>query len=368
MPEYKFMISGGGTGGHIFPAVAIADELKKRFPDAKFLFVGARDRMEMERVPQAGYHIEGLWISGIQRKLTASNLMFPFKLFSSITRCRSLIRQFKPDVVIGTGGFASGPLLYVASQKNKPCLIQEQNSFPGITNKLLAPRVNSICVAYDKMERFFPEEKIVFTGNPIRSSVHAKVESREDCYKELGLSPDRKTILVLGGSLGARRINQLIENNLDHILKMDVNLLWQTGKLYYDELIGKHGSRQNEQLQIKPFLQNMQGAYAIADVVISRAGAGTLSELAVLQKASLLIPSPNVAEDHQTKNAMALVEKDAALIFRETDPEKELLEKLEQLMDNERRHELEKNILSLAKPRAAQHIVDEVVKLLPNAG
>ncbi len=368
MPEYRFMISGGGTGGHIFPAVAIADELKRRYPKAKFLFVGANDRMEMERVPQAGYHIEGLWISGIQRKLTASNLLFPFKLFSSLARSQGLIRKFKPDVVIGTGGFASGPLLYVASRKNKPCLIQEQNSYPGITNKLLAPRVRRICVAYDKMERFFPKEKIVFTGNPIRSSVHSKVESKQACYEELGLNPNRKTMLVLGGSLGARKINQLIENNLEYILKMNVNLLWQTGKLYYDNLIQKHRSKQNDQLQIKAFLQNMQETYAIADAVISRAGAGTLSELAVLQKATLLIPSPNVAEDHQTKNAMALVEKEAALIFRETDPEKEFRKKLKQLMDDSSRSKLEKNILALAKPDAAEHIADEIVKLLPNAG
>ncbi|MAN02060.1 MAG: undecaprenyldiphospho-muramoylpentapeptide beta-N-acetylglucosaminyltransferase [Owenweeksia sp.] len=367
MPEYQFMISGGGTGGHIFPAVAIADELKKRYPDAQFLFVGARDRMEMERVPQAGYNIEGLWISGIQRKLTASNLLFPFKLFSSITRCQKLIRKFKPDVVIGTGGFASGPLLYVASRKNKPCLIQEQNSFPGITNKLLAPRVNTICVAYDKMERFFPQDKIVFTGNPIRSSVHAPLASKQACYDELGLNPNRKTLLVLGGSLGARKINQLVENNLNAILEMNMNLLWQSGKLYIDELLGKHGSRQNDQLQIKPFLQNMQGAYAIADGVISRAGAGTLSELAVLQKPSLLIPSPNVAEDHQTKNAMALVEKGAALIFRETDPESQLLEKLKLLMDGREQEKLQKNIQALAKPKAAEHIVDEIEKLLPHA-
>ncbi len=368
MPEYRFMISGGGTGGHIFPAVAIADELKRRYPDAQFLFVGAKDRMEMERVPQAGYNIEGLWISGIQRKLTASNLMFPFKLFSSITRCQRLVKKFKPHVVIGTGGFASGPLLYVASRKNKPCLIQEQNSYPGITNKLLASRVNTVCVAYDKMDRFFPQHKIVFTGNPIRSTVHSKLESKQVAYDELGLHPGQKTLLVLGGSLGARKINQLIECNLDRILKMGINLLWQTGKLYYDEIIEKYGSRQNEQLRINAFLNNMQAAYTVADGVISRAGAGTLSELAVLRKASLLIPSPNVAEDHQTKNAMALVEKDAALIFRESDPEHELLARVVELMQAERKKQLEENIGKLAKPRAAEHIADEIEKLLPHAG
>lgn len=366
MPKYKFMISGGGTGGHIFPAIAIADTLKQMHPDAEFLFVGASDRMEMERVPQAGYDIEGLWISGIQRKLTASNLMFPFKLFSSITKCKKLIKKFKPDVVIGTGGFASGPLLYVAAQKGIPTLIQEQNSLPGITNKILAPKVNKICVAYENMQRFFPENKILLTGNPIRETVKNINANRSEAIQKFGLNPSRPTLLVLGGSLGARRINELVGDNLQAILDKGINLLWQTGKLYIDDLKAKFGSQENDQLQIMPFIKNMEDAYA-ADIIISRAGAGTISELAVAKKATMLIPSPNVAEDHQTKNANALAEKGAAILFRESGTNDEFLSQISRLIAE--RPELEKHIEAFALPSAADDIAREVLKLAnKNAG
>lgn len=361
MPKYKFMISGGGTGGHIFPAIAIADKLRELEPESEFLFVGAKDRMEMERVPQAGYPIEGLWISGIQRKLTASNLMFPFKLFSSITKSKKLISKFKPDAVIGTGGFASGPLLYVASSRGIPCLIQEQNSLPGITNKILGSRVQKICVAYDKMERFFPTDKILLTGNPIRKTVQNISTDKARAMKNFGLDASIPSLLVLGGSLGARRINELVANNFDKLLEKNINLLWQTGKLYYDELAEKFAERQDERFKMMPFISNMEDAYT-ADFIISRAGAGTISELAVAQKATLLIPSPNVAEDHQTKNAMALVEKDAALVFKETESDESFINAVDKL--RKRQHELEQNIGNFALPNAAEDIAREVLKML----
>jgi len=360
MPKYRFMISGGGTGGHIFPAIAIADKLKEIHPDAEFLFVGARDRMEMERVPQAGYDIEGLWISGIQRKLTATNLMFPFKLFSSITKCKKLIKKFKPDVVIGTGGFASGPLLYVAAKKGIPTLIQEQNSLPGITNKILASKVNSICVAYDNMESFFPKSKILLTGNPIRSTVKNVNANRSNAIANFNLKPERPTLLILGGSLGARRINEFVGDNLEALLEKGINILWQTGKLYIDELKSKYGASEGDQMQIVPFIKNMEDAYA-ADVVISRAGAGTISELAVAQKATMLIPSPNVAEDHQTKNANALAEKGAAILFRESGSNEEFLGQVSRLIGE--RPELEKHIKEFALPDAADAIAKQVLTL-----
>lgn len=362
MPKYKFMLSGGGTGGHIFPAIAIADALKAKFPDAEFLFVGAKNRMEMQRVPKAGYKIEGLWISGIQRSLNASNLSFPFKLFSSLVKSRKLIKRFKPNVVIGTGGFASGPLLFAAANKKIPCLIQEQNSYPGITNKLLAPKVHKICVAYDNMDRFFPKNKLLKTGNPIRKNLNKASLTRDEALAELGLSNTRKTVLVLGGSLGAKKINELITQHLHAILKLDVNLYWQCGKLYEDELLVEHGHHQNNQFKLSAFISEMPTAYAAADYVISRAGAGTLSELAVVKKACLLIPSPNVAEDHQTKNAQALVEVGAALMHRESAPN--FMEKLRELLNDEIAQGLSTNIKALALPNAAEAIANEVEQLI----
>ncbi len=356
------MLSGGGTGGHIFPAIAIADALKKRFPDAEFLFVGAKDRMEMQRVPSAGYNIEGLWISGIQRKLTPGNLSFPFKLFSSLVKSRKLIRKFKPDVVIGTGGFASGPLLFAAANRKIPCVIQEQNSFPGITNKILAPKVQKICVAYDGMERFFAKDKILKTGNPIRDTLRDISVTKADAVKSLGLSTERQTLLILGGSLGARKINQLIAQHLEEILAMNINVFWQCGKLYENALLQQFGAKQNDQFKISAFIQDMPAAYQAADFVISRAGAGTLSELAVVKKAALLIPSPNVAEDHQTKNAQALAEVDAALMHKESEPD--FMPKLQLLFTPHSAKRLEQNIAKLALPNAAETIADEVIKLI----
>jgi UDP-N-acetylglucosamine--N-acetylmuramyl-(pentapeptide) pyrophosphoryl-undecaprenol N-acetylglucosamine transferase len=355
-------LSGGGTGGHIYPAIAIANELKSRFPDAEFLFVGALDKMEMEKVPEAGYKIEGLWISGIQRKLTLKNLAFPFKLIISLIRSRKILKTFKPNVAIGTGGFASGPLLQVAALRNIPSLIQEQNSYPGITNKLLGKKVDKICVAYDGLERFFPKEKIVKTGNPIRQDlleIDNKSIKAKDIFK---LKHGKHTLLVLGGSLGSRRINQLIENELEFFQTQNVEVIWQCGKLYYQEY--KFYNNQ-EDVQVHPFLNNMDFAYAASDIIISRAGAGSVSELCVVGKPVIFIPSPNVAEDHQTKNAMAIVEKNAALMIKEADLEIDFENMFSQLVNNlERRKELSENIKELALVNATKDIADEVEKLL----
>ncbi|TBV27866.1 undecaprenyldiphospho-muramoylpentapeptide beta-N-acetylglucosaminyltransferase [Meridianimaribacter sp. CL38] len=362
MSNYKIILSGGGTGGHIYPAIAIANELKSRFPDAEFLFVGAMDRMEMEKVPQAGYEIEGLWISGIQRKLTLKNLAFPFKLITSLLRSRKIVKTFKPDVVIGTGGFASGPLLKVATLKRIPSLIQEQNSYPGITNKLLAKSVDKICVAYDGLERFFPKSKLIKTGNPIRQdllSVDGKAIEAKDTFK---LRHGKHTLLVLGGSLGSKRINELIEKELEFIQTQNVQVIWQCGKLYYDAY-----KRYNnmEDVQVYPFLNNMDMAYAASDVIISRAGASSVSELCVVGKPVIFIPSPNVAEDHQTKNAMAVVEKDAAILIKESDLDVDFENKFSQLVNSvERQNELGTNIKKLALVNATKDIANEVEKLL----
>lgn len=367
MAKLRFMISGGGTGGHIFPAIAIADELKKRHPEAEFLFVGAKDKMEMEKVPQAGYEIRGLWISGIQRSLSAKNLSFPFKLLSSLWKSYFLVRDFKPDAVIGTGGFASGPILYMASRKGIPCLIQEQNSYPGITNKLLAARVEKICVAYDRMKRFFPKEKIVLSGNPLRAGLEKSLPATAEKKEMMGLDPSKTTLLILGGSLGARRINQLISESIEDFKALNINLVWQCGKLYFEELKAKHSSLP-QHFKLQAFIADMQKAYSAADIVISRAGANTLSELAAVGKASILIPSPNVAEDHQTKNAQALCSHDAALLFEEKGDAKALVDMVRTLVqDPSRTHSLERNISKLALPHAAEIIADEIDQIVQNA-
>lgn len=360
--NYKIILSGGGTGGHIYPAIAIANELKSRFPNAEFLFVGALNKMEMEKVPEAGYTIEGLWISGIQRKLTLKNLVFPLKLIVSLLRSRKILKTFKPDVVIGTGGFASGPLLQMAAIKNIPSLIQEQNSYPGITNKLLSKKVDKICVAYDGLERFFPKEKIIKTGNPIRQDL-LKIEEKTIKAKDtFGLRHGKHTLLVLGGSLGARRINELIEKELEFFQTQNVQVIWQCGKLYYQEY--KIYNNQ-EDVQVHPFLNNMDYAYAASDIIISRAGAGSVSELCVVGKPVIFIPSPNVAEDHQTKNAMAIVEKDAAMLIKESDLEVDFENKFSQLVNSiDRRKELGNNIKKLALANATKDIAVEVEKLL----
>lgn len=359
---YKIILSGGGTGGHIYPAIAIANELKSRFPNAEFLFVGAKDRMEMEKVPQAGYKIKGLWITGIQRQLTFRNLMFPLKLISSLWNARKIIKAFKPDVAIGTGGFASGPVLQMAALKNVPYLIQEQNSFPGITNKMLAKKAQKICVAYDGLERFFPKDKIIKTGNPVRESLLNIVSKTAEAQTFFNLKLGKKTLLVLGGSLGSRRINQLIESKLDFLNTQNVQIIWQCGKLYFSQY-KIYGNTKN--VQVFEFLNNMDFAYAAADIVISRAGASSVSELCIVGKPVIFIPSPNVAEDHQTKNAMAIVSKDAAIIIKEEDLDADFENKFSQLITSlEKQKILSENIKKLALVNATNQIVDEVEKLL----
>lgn len=355
------IISGGGTGGHIYPAIAIANEVKLRFPEAKILFVGAKDKMEMEKVPQAGYEIEGLWISGIQRKLTLKNLLFPIKLISSLWKARNIIRKFKPDVVVGTGGFASGPTLMVANKRGIPTVVQEQNSFPGITNKLLSKKANKICVAYDNLERFFPKDKIIKTGNPVRQDLLLVHSKREEGVEFFELDKEKKTVLVIGGSLGARRINQLIELELEFLKGQEVQIIWQCGKLYYEEY-KEYNTESN--VQVHPFLNRMDLAYAAADFIISRSGASSVSELCIVGKPTIFIPSPNVAEDHQTKNAKAIVDKHGALMLKESelDTFSVVFETL--LKDEGKQESLSENIKELALPNATGHIVDEIEGLV----
>ena len=362
MKAYKIILSGGGTGGHIYPAIAIADELKSRFPESEFLFVGAKDKMEMQKVPQSGYPIIGLWIAGIQRRLTFKNLLFPIKLVVSLFSSMAIINRFKPNVVIGTGGFASGPLLQVATMKGLPTLIQEQNSFPGITNKLLSKKVTKICVAYKGLERFFPKEKLIVTGNPVRQDVLNLDHKSEEARSFFNLDPAKKTLLILGGSLGARRINQLVESELEYFKDLGIQLIWQCGKLYAKDY-SNYSS--NDAVQVHTFLNRMDLAYAAADIVISRAGASSVSELCVVGKPVIFIPSPNVSEDHQTKNALAVSEKQAALLIREQDLDSNFEMQFSELIaSNSKQLLLSTNIKKLALKEATQSIVDEVEKLL----
>jgi len=361
----KVILSGGGTGGHIYPALAIANEIKSRFPNATILFVGAKDRMEMEKVPQAGFDIKGLWISGIQRKITVNNLLFPFKLISSLLKAFSIIKQFKPDVVIGTGGFASGPTLFIAAKNKIPTLIQEQNSFPGITNKLLSKNADKICVAYDNMDRFFPVDKIIKTGNPVRQDLIETEDKKENAQDFFNLDKSKKTLLVLGGSLGARAINQLIEKELHWLVEnQNMQIIWQTGKFYFEEY-KEYDKYKN--VQTYAFLNNMDLAFAAADIIISRAGAGSISELCIVGKPTIFIPSPNVAEDHQTKNALAIVNHNAAIMIKESELERFQvvfgnLNKSKSTQDN-----LSKNIKALALPNATNVIVNQIEELLKNS-
>lgn len=362
MKQYKFILSGGGTGGHIYPAIAIANELKSRFPDAEFLFVGAKDKMEMQKVPQAGYKIIGLWIAGLQRRFTFDNTLFPIKLISSLLKSRAIIKQFKPDVVIGTGGFASGPLLEVAALSGIPTLIQEQNSFPGITNKLLSKRANKICVAYENLQRFFPNEKMILTGNPVRQDLIDIDSKREEAVRYFDLDANKKTLLVLGGSLGARRVNQLIAKEILTFSANNVQVIWQCGKLYFEDY--KH-FEENENIQIHSFIDRMDLVYAAADIVISRAGASSVSELCIVGKPVIFIPSPNVAEDHQTKNAQAVVDKKGAILLKESQLDAQFSVVFEALLnDPEKQKELSENIKHLALPEATKQIVDEIIKLI----
>ena len=361
MRPYNFIISGGGTGGHIYPAVAIANELKLRYPDAKFLFVGANDRMEMEKIPQSGYQIKGLWISGLQRSFSLDNLLFPFKLISSLWESKKIVKSFKPDLAIGTGGYASAPLLKIASSKGIPCVIQEQNSYAGLTNKWLSKNVKKICVAYEQMERYFPADKLCFTGNPVRQDLIDISDKKEQAISHFNLDNTKKTVLILGGSLGAQRINRLISNHLNYFLKLDVQILWQCGSYYYEIYRGI----KNDFVQVHSFLNRMDLAYAASDYIISRAGALSVSELCLVGKPVIFIPSPNVSEDHQTKNATSVSAKNAAILIKEEDLEKQFKKQFNQLINSENlQSELSKNIKSLAKPNATKDIVEEIEKLL----
>ena len=362
MNKKKFILSGGGTGGHIYPAVAIANELKSRFPDSEILFVGASDKMEMQKVPQAGYKIIGLWIAGIQRRLTLDNAMFPLKLISSLWKSRKIVKDFKPDVVIGTGGFASGPLLKAAAGMGIPTVIQEQNSYPGITNKWLAGKAKKICVAYEGLERFFPASKIILTGNPVRQDIIGVKERKEEAIRYFGLDPNKKTLLVLGGSLGSRRINQLLAKELTWLLAQNVQVIWQCGKFYFEEY--RHlGDK--EDVKVLSFIDRMDLVYAAADVVISRSGASSVSELCIVGKPVIFIPSPNVAEDHQTKNAHAIVDKGGALMLKEAQLDTQFQPVFQDLITNtEKQQRLGENIKKLAKVNATKDIVDEIVKLI----
>lgn len=359
----KVIISGGGTGGHIYPAIAIANELMNRFPDAGILFVGAEGRMEMEKVPKAGFKIVGLPIAGIQRKFDLKNLLLPYKVLKSIFLARKIIKGFKPDFVVGVGGYASGPVLWAANNLNIPTLIQEQNSFAGLTNKILAKKVSRICVAYDGMSKYFPAEKIRITGNPVRQDIVDVSGKRAQALEFFKLDSNKKTILVIGGSLGARTINESIGEGLDKIDLTSYNLIWQTGKFYADK--AKEIAKGKAGVFVSEFIYEMDLAYALADVVVSRAGALSVSELSLAGKPTVFVPSPNVSEDHQTKNAMALVSKDAALIVKDVDSRNQLVDVLNQLLaDIAKQQLLSENIKKMAKPFATKEIVDQLEKLI----
>ena len=361
----RIIISGGGTGGHIFPAIAIANALKNIDPAIEILFVGANARMEMDKVPAAGYKIIGLDIQGIQRNSVWKNVMFPVKLINSVRKALKIIRDFKPDAAVGVGGYASGPLLYAASLKNIPYLIQEQNSYAGITNKWLGKNAQKICVAFDGMGQFFPVDKIIKTGNPIRRDAVNVAGKHMQALELFKLSAFKKTILITGGSLGARTLNSSILAGLDKIIAADVQIIWQTGKFYYKQIIEKLGEDHHPDIKIREFLSRMDLAYAAADIIISRAGAGTIAELCMVKKPVILVPSPNVAEDHQTKNALALVEEEAAIFLADRDAEAKLVDRaLELLNDRDLQKKLGTNIGKLAMPDADEVIARELLKII----
>ncbi len=362
MSELRVIISGGGTGGHIFPAIAIANAIKKKNPSAEILFVGANGRMEMEKVPQAGYKIQGLNIAGFQRGSIVKNLSLPFKLAGSLLSAYNIIRIFKPHVAIGVGGYASAPLLRAASFAGVPTVIQEQNSFAGITNKILSKNAKVICTAYVGMEKAFPKEKIVLTGNPVLAEIANMNCTRHEAIKYFGLDERKKTILIIGGSLGARTLNQSVEVAIERIKESDCQILWQTGKMYFDECAKIAEGVPN--LHEKMFIDKMDCAYACADVIISRAGALSISELQLVGKPIILVPSPNVAEDHQTHNALALVNKKAALLIKDDEAKLNLIGAAFDLLKNEPlQKELSANIKQMAIPNAAERIVEEILKV-----
>lgn len=358
------MISGGGTGGHIYPAISIAQALKEILQEVDILFVGAKGKMEMKKVPEAGFEIEGLWISGIQRSLSADNLMFPLKLCSSLLGASRLIKRFKPDVVVGVGGYASGPLLYVAGRKGIPTLIQEQNSYAGLTNKWLAKSVTTICVAHDGMEKYFPKQKLVVTGNPVRKTIKLNANRRSEAYRHFELDKAKPTILLIGGSLGARTLNESMLAGLKKLIEKDVQVIWQCGGFYFEEMKGR-ASDYLDQVVLRDFIVQMDFAYEVADVVISRAGALSIAELMLTSKAAILVPSPNVAEDHQTINAQALVDHDAAEMIKDNEATDQLIDAALALLANEeRRKQLADNIHGMAHEDAAVDIANEVLKLI----
>jgi len=364
MKPLKIILSGGGTGGHIFPAVAIANEIKKLVPNAEILFVGALGKMEMEKVPNAGYTIIGIPIAGIQRKLTMAHLKLPFLIIRSLLKTRKIIKDFKPDVVVGTGGYASGPLLRAAVNKGIPALLQEQNSYAGLTNKILSKKASKICVAYEGMEKFFPKDKILLTGNPVRQDIYDTKQKRTEALAFFKLSANKKTILVIGGSLGARTINEALGNSLQKLVDQNIQLIWQTGKTYYQTALEQAKSFSNDAVYPLEFISRMDLAYAAADIVISRAGASSVSELCNIGMPSILVPSPNVAEDHQTKNAMALVNKNAAILIKDNEANSTLIQTAVALLNN-KAHQvtLTNNISQMAFHNSANVIALEVLKL-----
>ena len=359
MKPSKYIISGGGTGGHIYPAIAIADELKAQNPSAQIVFVGASGKMEMEKVPQAGYNIHGIWISGLQRKQLWRNILFPLKLGISLLQSLLIWVRYRPDVLIGTGGFASGPMLFMGNLMGSKTLLQEQNSYPGITNKLLAKKANSIAVAYPGMERFFPKGKISYTGNPLRSSLLQIEGLKDQALKHFALSGNRKQLVILGGSLGAQRINELVATQLELFNSLDLDVIWQCGKLYFD----RYQHLATDRIKMYPFIKEMNLLYSVADIIISRAGAASVSELCLVGKTTLLIPSPNVAENHQFHNANALVRQNAAILIEEKDLDQSFETVFRAVVESPKKQlELEKNIRLMAKPEATK----EIIKMINN--
>lgn len=365
MANQKFIISGGGTGGHIFPAISIANALKKKRPDAKFLFVGAEGRMEMEKVPNAGYEIVGLPVSGFNRGSLLKNFKVLFRLFKSLRMAKKVVRDFAPDIAVGVGGYASGPTLYMAHRSGVPTVLQEQNSYAGVTNKLLAKKAAKICVAYEGMERFFPQDKIILTGNPVRQDFLEVAPKSQEAYDFFHFSPAKKTLLIIGGSLGARTINQSVIAGLSKLKEAGIQVLWQTGKLYYEGALKAYEPFKTDDIVVTDFVKRMDYAYSIADLVVSRAGASSISELCLLGKPSILVPSPNVAEDHQTKNAQALATRNAAVMVADKDANSVLLdEAIRMIADEPLLNELGENAKKMAQLDSADRIADEILKLI----
>ncbi|MCR4965095.1 MAG: undecaprenyldiphospho-muramoylpentapeptide beta-N-acetylglucosaminyltransferase [Bacteroidales bacterium] len=365
----RYLISGGGTGGHIFPALAIANKIKKEQPDAEFLFIGANDKMEMQRVPEAGYDIKGLTIYGVSRDFSwkgiKKNVRLPFVLLKAISEAKKAIKEFNPDIAIGVGGFASGPALKAAEKLGVPTMLQEQNSYPGVTNKMLAAKARKICVAYDGLEKYFPGEKIVKTGNPVRAEILQIQNKNPKAYEYFNFVPEKKLVLVVGGSLGARTLNETMAAHLDDFRKAGVQLLWQTGEQFFRNIDSKLLAEQDEYIRIVPFIKNMNDAYSIADIIVSRAGALAISELSIVGKPVILVPFPYAAEDHQTFNAKALSSKNAAILIPDSEAKEKLYPELMALaQDDARCKEMSENILQFAKPEAIQSIYDEIQKIV----